>query len=367
MTPEQFIETVVSLTIQSALLVAVAYGACAHARPMLVRCRLWTACYVLLLLLAASGFLLPHFRPLPAGAFLNLTSLAAVGHWESRVGQWLFSAWLAGAAISLLLLIVGLYATQRRLNRCREVTRDELHVHPHDGDPMPDVPGNVRFVCGDSIEAPCCWHLHVPTIALPPWYFELSAQHREFILRHELEHLRLGHFLQLVLERMVTTLFWFHPAVLWGARQAALAREFACDEAVAADRTQIVEYLRALLIVSEQSARVAVRPSLLRFAGEASILMRRTWRLTQVAQQPQERLSAGCSRGSWRPLLRLYGAGVLVGAVWCPANVLSSPRANWSPWPRWTAVVLHDLGISVRDHEVYDRRTRVHEIREDLD
>ena len=63
---------------------------------------------------------------------------------------------------------------------------------------------------------------------------------------------------------------------------------------------------------------------------------------------------------------RLVGAAAVVSAVWVPANVLSSPRANWTPWPTWTAGVLHDVGIAVRDHELYDRRTRVHEILEDV-
>jgi len=160
--------------------------------------------------------------------------------------------------------------------------------------------------------------------------------------------------------------FWFHPAVWWAARQAALSREFACDEAVAEDRAQIVEYLRALLFVSEQSGRAAVRASLLRFTGEASILVRRTWRLVRLAQCPPEAPRAALSGRLWWPGSQLCVSAVLLSALWIPANVLSSPRSAWTPWPTWTAEVLHDMGISVRDHEVFDRRTQVHEILEDL-
>lgn len=363
MRPEQFIEAFVSLTVQAALLVAVAHGACAQARVAWIRCRLWTACYVLLLLLAGAGFLLPHWRAMPGGAYLNLQSLAAVGQWESRLGAWLFFAWLSGAVVSLLLLIAGLEATRRRLGRCRSITKDELWSDGSGERIACDVPDEIRFVTGASIDAPCCWHWHTPTIVLPAWFFELASEHRAFILRHELEHLRRGHFLQLVLERAVTTVFWFHPAMWWAARQAALAREFACDEAVVHERSRIVEYLRALLVVSERSI-TATRPSLLRFAGEPSILVRRTWRLLQLAQRPPERSRA--TGRAWTPAAQLIGAALLLAALWVPANVLSSPRASWTPWPTWTAGVLHDFGISVRDHEVYDRRTRVNEIMEDL-
>jgi hypothetical protein len=63
--------------------------------------------------------------------------------------------------------------------------------------------------------------------------------------------------------------------------------------------------------------------------------------------------------------LGLAAATALAICVWMPVDVLASPRATWSPWPKWTAGVLHDLGIPVRDFEPYDRRIVLQELLED--
>jgi hypothetical protein len=54
----------------------------------------------------------------------------------------------------------------------------------------------------------------------------------------------------------------------------------------------------------------------------------------------------------------------MAAVVWLPADVLATPRAAWSPWPKWTATTLAGVGVQVRDYEVYDRRTQLFELRE---
>ena len=47
---------------------------------------------------------------------------------------------------------------------------------------------------------------------------------------------------------------------------------------------------------------------------------------------------------------------ILIAFVWLPIDVLASSHSNWSPWPTWSASVLHDFGVSARDFDVYDHR-----------
>jgi len=61
-----------------------------------------------------------------------------------------------------------------------------------------------------------------------------------------------GHPLQLFMERLVTSAFWFHPAIWWASRQSALAREYACDDAAVSRQQETVSYLKALLAVAER-------------------------------------------------------------------------------------------------------------------
>jgi hypothetical protein len=42
--------------------------------------------------------------------------------------------------------------------------------------------------------------------------------------------------------------------------------------------------------------------------------------------------------------------------IWLPLNPHASRRANWSPWPEWSARALGASGIEVRDYEVDGHR-----------
>jgi hypothetical protein len=118
-----------------------------------------------------------------------------------------------------------------------------------------------------------------------------------------------------------------------------------------------------LLAIAEGAGKHGRRVFCLHFASGSTILSRRTQRLMWLAQKSHE-LPAGYSAfDSWSQVA-LCAFGLALAAAWLPANVLASPRSNWSPWPAWTAAALHGAGITVRDHEVYDRRTRLQELQE---
>jgi hypothetical protein len=363
MRPEQFLETGASLSLQALVLIAATVAVGSLTGSAVIRCRLWTTCFWLLLALSLVGVLLPHWRPLRVAAVLEPADIVRVGRWEQLAGSFAWIMWLVGAIVSLLLLIAGLIAAKIRLRTCERVNPHELGDigRFNDGDQL----RSVQFVRGDGIASPGCWQTQIPTILLPNAFFQMDPGQRRFIILHELEHLRGGHSLQVVLGRLAAVVFWFHPAVWWATRQAALAREYACDERCVRDRHEILEYLRSLLVMAE-GIRNAGRSYCLHFAWGPTVISRRTQRLMWLAQRSHSSWDRHFFRDVWSQIV-LCGFGLTLAAVWLPTNVFASPRSNWTPWPTWTAGALHDVGVTVRDHEIYDRRIRVQELRERID
>ncbi|MEQ9071960.1 MAG: hypothetical protein RLO18_34810, partial [Gimesia chilikensis] len=98
----------------------------------------------------------------------------------------------------------------------------------------------------------------------------------------------------------------------------------------------------------------------LAFGRGQSMIASRARRLTQIAQnhKTDHRISLSGGLAS----VSLVLATLLTAFIWLPVDVLASPRANWSPWPTWSADALHDFGVSVHDFETYNGRMELHEL-----
>ena len=90
-----------------------------------------------------------------------------------------------------------------------------------------------------------------PAIFLPSSARAWSEEQRDLVLAHEIAHLAGHDPLRHVAARLAVALYWFHPLAWMAARQAAAAREQACDEAVLALGTRPSAYARVLLDLAE--------------------------------------------------------------------------------------------------------------------
>ncbi|MEN6534234.1 MAG: M56 family metallopeptidase [Bryobacteraceae bacterium] len=79
--------------------------------------------------------------------------------------------------------------------------------------------------------SPLVWSLGgMPKVFLPAALFErLDGAAQEAILAHELAHVRRKDHWVRLLEVVITTLFWWHPAVWWAARQLQELEDQCCD------------------------------------------------------------------------------------------------------------------------------------------
>jgi beta-lactamase regulating signal transducer with metallopeptidase domain len=83
----------------------------------------------------------------------------------------------------------------------------------------------------------------------------LGPDELEMVLAHELAHVRRADFLCNLLQTLVETLFFFHPAVWWMGNRIRHERELCCDDLALKVCPNPVTYATALFRLEEQRAR----------------------------------------------------------------------------------------------------------------
>jgi hypothetical protein len=111
-----------------------------------------------------------------------------------------------------------------------------------------------------------------PVILLPvSLVTSIPAAQLDAILAHELAHVRRHDFVFNLLQTLVETIFFYHPAVWWLSRRIRVEREHCCDDLVVEVLGNRVEYGRALLAIEEQRGQ---KPILALGAADGSLLSR---------------------------------------------------------------------------------------------
>lgn len=137
----------------------------------------------------------------------------------------------------------------------------------------------------------------------------LSLEQLEAIVAHELAHIRRHDLLANLLQRVIESLLFFHPAVWWVSRQVSRAREQACDEAVLAAGFARARYADALVRMAEVSCglrerRRTVPATVLAATGDAPTeFKRRVLQVLGVSQAPE--LRPGRLALAWLAVLAL--------------------------------------------------------------
>lgn len=362
----RFLEVLLSLSVQATIVVLLAQGLCRLTRDAKTRCRLWTTVYVVLLGLVAVAIFLPHYRLFHPWQRLSEQATITLALSFRGIGRLVLGLWLAGVTVSLLLLSISWYRAIRFVRRCRPVDHRRIPLDGLDE----DIPGGrilkqqrIHVVATSEVTGPFCWQLHGPYIVIPEFLLQRRDRELQFVIRHELEHLRTGHPLQLFLQRVVEIVFWFHPMLWWASFRSNLTREYLCDEAAAGEPANIAAYLKAMLDLAEQRlTRRCDSMASLAFGRGQGIVTRRIRRLVELAKQGTA--SRQVTLGSrMLPAILVAAAGCLP-LITVPVDVLASSGTGWSPWPKVTAGILHDVGISVRDYDLDGCNMELYELLE---
>ena len=147
----------------------------------------------------------------------------------------------------------------------------------------------VRLLESSLVRTPMVIGWLRPVMLLPASALTgLTTRQLEAILAHELAHIRRHDYLINLFQRMIETLFFYHPAVWWVSRQVRVERENCCDDIAVAVCGDALVYARALTRV-ERLRRSAPQ---LAMAADGGSLMNRISRILGV-ELPRSNRFAG--------------------------------------------------------------------------
>ena len=161
--------------------------------------------------------------------------------------------------------------------------------------------GRVRLLESSAVVVPTVIGWLQPVILLPVSALAgLSPTQIEAILAHELAHIRRHDYLVNLLQTLLETLLFYHPAVWWLSRSDPHERENCCDDLAVSLCGDPVAYARALADLEEH--RGSAGPLVMAASGGAAAAADPSSadRRTGIARRPRSRLA----RRSHRPAAR---------------------------------------------------------------
>ncbi len=165
--------------------------------------------------------------------------------------------WLCGSVSTLLMLATGLIGVEQLRRSSRVLESGEI---PGRVRALADSLGIARRVsigvC-ERLAVPVLMGIVRPMILVPPaalcgW----SVEQLEMVLLHELAHLRRWDNLVNLVQRIVESLLFFHPATWWLSGWVRIERELCCDRLVVDRVGQPYAYAELLMSLSGSSHRV---------------------------------------------------------------------------------------------------------------
>ena len=266
----------------AALLAAVPRTSAAALRLRYVACVIALVAVPLLAVTAAARP--PTVASWAAGSLnLSATVVHQLAPWLAACGL----AWAAGIGCGMLRLAVGWSLSRRLVAAARCDQRLERQV---DRWRVPlGIGGRVRVRVSAAVTVPVLVGVVRPVILWPAVTFTgFAAEHIEAILVHELAHVRRHDAVVNLLQAVIETTFFHHPAVWWISAQVRGEREHCADELAVAvlgesSAASRLRYATALVMLEE---RQRDRPALA-IASDGGCLVARIRRLAGASERPQ--------------------------------------------------------------------------------
>jgi beta-lactamase regulating signal transducer with metallopeptidase domain/ankyrin repeat protein len=228
---------------------------------------------------------------------------------------WLVGAWLAGVVILSLRITGGWILAQSFKHGARPVgppwqeTLTRLAIRF-------GIRGRIALCESSGASVPAVIGWLRPVILLPLSAMAgLTPQMIEAVLAHELAHIRRHDYLLNLLQTVVETLLFYHPAVWWVGKKIRQERENCCDDLAVAACGDALIYARALTALED----VRSTPPRLAVAATAGSLLTRIRRLVQVREP------AGSPAIAW---LAGVTALLALGALWAARPISFAYRGR---------------------------------------
>ena len=232
-------------------------------------------------------------------------------------------AYVSGASLLLLLVLVGRLRIRRWARRSRVVTDPRVLGIFRAGLQRLGLTRDVVIVESPGVRSPLTVGTLHPVIILPSGLRgDVSDEEMNAIALHELAHVKRCDSALLALLSLVRAALFFHPLVWLACRQVSTLAESACDDAVLDGTGQPVAYARMLTRLAEQLPRHALTMEL-----SAGIVWSKTAFLRRIEAILSDR------RDRLRRLSRAALAATVLAAIVSIALALGLPLAQKEQGP----------------------------------
>jgi beta-lactamase regulating signal transducer with metallopeptidase domain len=209
-----------------------------------------------------------------------------------RLWPWCVRVWAAGAAVALALVARDLVRVMRLKRRVRPLSQADLErLGAHATLVAPS--GHARVCWCDGLDTPSVLGFTHPIIAVPrAQATRLSDEQFQHVVLHELAHVRRRDDWCALAEHVIAAVMWVNPVIHLARRQAAVAREMACDEWVVRRAVSPVAYARCLVEVAGLRSRARRHRFAAAVTGQPGLLRRRIMSVLAFDGRPPARAIA---------------------------------------------------------------------------
>ena len=194
---------------------------------------------------------LAHLIPSPRTGE-DATSSSIVQPIISRVLPWLVVTWLAGVLFLSFRLLGGWWSTRSLPASGVSPVPEWCLAQLSALSARMGIVRPVTIMASVRVTVPVILGHVKPVILLPAAVLSgLSVAQVEAIVAHELAHVRRHDYLVNLVQTVIETLLFYHPAVWWVSRQVRETREHCCDDIAVAVCRSRREYVNALLDLEE--------------------------------------------------------------------------------------------------------------------
>lgn len=204
---------------------------------------------------------------------------------QSRINAaspWIVACWIVGVLLLSVWHFFGWVLVHRLKTRATSpVAGEHLAVLASLKDRM-GIRTAVQMLESAATTVPLVVGWFRPVLLMPASVLTgLPPEQFEAILAHELAHVRRHDFLVNVLQTIVETCLFYHPAVWWLSRRIRIQREFCADDEAAAVCESRECYARALVSLAD-SVTAIPQPAL---AASGGALTQRVYRLLGLSMK----------------------------------------------------------------------------------
>lgn len=218
--------------------------------------------------------------------------------------------WFAGVLLLSLRFLGGFRAANRLKRRETRLAPAEWQAKLADLARRLAVTRPVRLLESAVVKVPTAIGALSPAILIPASVFTgLPARGIEALLAHELAHVRRHDYFVNLLQTLVETLLFYHPAVWWVSARVRVEREECCDDLAIAATGDARSYARALVRLEEMRGSAPV----LAVAAAGGNLWNRVVRLLRERPASSDRPSSWLAGALALALLAVLGAAARVG------------------------------------------------------